>query len=130
MRLGPDHPSRPLEAAWSSDTGPRPRPRHAGPIEVPDVSVMPRSLDQLIARGDELADKFKAYETREADRALPTLMACVASLSAFPDRTRVGRRGSQRSQSWGFLATIGRELWDTYGSDNSLPHLSRRLRSN
>lgn len=36
---------------------------------------MPRSLNDLIARADELADSFEAYEPSETDEAEPPLMA-------------------------------------------------------
>jgi hypothetical protein len=36
---------------------------------------MPRSIDDLIARGDELAAQFEAYEPSPDDRGEPPLMA-------------------------------------------------------
>jgi hypothetical protein len=36
---------------------------------------MPRSIDDLLARGDELADQFEAYEPSPEDRHEPPLMA-------------------------------------------------------
>ena len=37
---------------------------------------MPKSLDELIARADEFADRFEAYEPREHDRGKePPLLA-------------------------------------------------------
>ncbi len=36
---------------------------------------MPRSLDELVAQADELADRFEAYEPEEADRGESALMA-------------------------------------------------------
>lgn len=35
---------------------------------------MPRSIDELIARGDELADQFEAYEPSSEDRGEPPLL--------------------------------------------------------
>jgi hypothetical protein len=36
---------------------------------------MPRSIDDLIARGDELADQFETYEPSPEDRREPPLLA-------------------------------------------------------
>ena len=36
---------------------------------------MPRSLDELMAQADQLADKFEAYDPQDADRGEPPLMA-------------------------------------------------------
>jgi hypothetical protein len=36
---------------------------------------MPRSIEKLLARADEFADKFEAYEPEEPDRGEPALMA-------------------------------------------------------
>jgi hypothetical protein len=36
---------------------------------------MPRSIDDLIAQADELADEFERYEPRDDDRGEPPLMA-------------------------------------------------------
>ncbi len=36
---------------------------------------MPRSIDDLIARGDELADQFETYEPSPEDRHEPPLLA-------------------------------------------------------
>lgn len=36
---------------------------------------MPRSIEELLARADEFADEFEAYEPQEAERGEPALMA-------------------------------------------------------
>lgn len=36
---------------------------------------MPRSIDELIARADEIADQFENYEPHDEDRREPPLMA-------------------------------------------------------
>jgi hypothetical protein len=36
---------------------------------------MPRSLDELLAQADDLADAFEAYELTDDDRGEPPLMA-------------------------------------------------------
>ncbi|MEX0868315.1 MAG: hypothetical protein WD011_01455 [Nitriliruptoraceae bacterium] len=36
---------------------------------------MPRSINDLVAQADELADEFERYEPREDDRGEPTLVA-------------------------------------------------------
>lgn len=36
---------------------------------------MPRSIEELLARADEFADQFEAYEPEEAERGEPVLMA-------------------------------------------------------
>lgn len=36
---------------------------------------MPRSIDELIAHADELADRFEDYEPNEQDRGEPGMMA-------------------------------------------------------
>lgn len=36
---------------------------------------MPRSIEELLARADDFADKFEAYEPDEAERGEPALMA-------------------------------------------------------
>ncbi len=72
---------------------------------------MPRSMDELIARADELADAFEDYEPRDADRGEPALMALrrVAYQRALLERELLEavRRAREAGASW---AKIGQEL--------------------
>lgn len=72
---------------------------------------MPRSLDDLIARADELADEFDHYEPDETDRGEPTLMALrrAAYRHALLEREMVDmvRLARQAGASW---TKIGKEL--------------------
>ena len=72
---------------------------------------MPRSMDELIARADELADAFEDYEPQEEDRGEPALMTLrrVAYQRALLERTLLEavRRAREAGASW---AKIGHEL--------------------
>jgi hypothetical protein len=73
--------------------------------------TMPRSLDELLARADEFADKFEAYEPRESDRGEPALMALrrVAYQRSLIERDLADavRKARKAGASW---AKIGHEL--------------------
>ncbi len=73
---------------------------------------MPRSIDELIAHADELADEFEAYEPREQDRGHePPLMALrrAAYRRSLAERDLAEAVSVARDDgaSW---AKIGREL--------------------
>jgi hypothetical protein len=72
---------------------------------------MPRSMDELIARADELADAFEGYEPRDEDRGEPPLMALrrVAYQRALLERELLEavRNAREAGASW---AKIGQEL--------------------
>lgn len=72
---------------------------------------MPRSLDQLMARADELADRFEAYEPQDADRGEPPLMALrrIAFQRSMLERelTAAVRSARKAGTSW---VKIGNEL--------------------
>jgi len=72
---------------------------------------MPRSLDELMARADELADRFEAYEPQDADRGEPPLMALrrIAFQRSLLERelTAAVRSARKAGSSW---AKIGNEL--------------------
>ena len=72
---------------------------------------MPRSLHELMARADELADTFEAYEPQDADRAEPPLMALrrLAFQRSMMERelTSAVRNARKAGASW---AKIGNEL--------------------
>lgn len=72
---------------------------------------MPRSMDELIARADELANAFEDYEPQEEDRGEPALMALrrVAYQRALLERELLTavHRAREAGASW---AKIGREL--------------------
>ncbi len=72
---------------------------------------MPRSMDELIARADELADTFEAYEPQDADRGEPPLVALrrAAYRRGLMERELVDavRRARHEGASW---AKIGSEL--------------------
>lgn len=73
---------------------------------------MPHSLDEILARADELADEFERYEPSESDRGdEPPLMALRRAVyrrylaeQALLDAVRQAR---QKGATW---ATIGDEL--------------------
>lgn len=73
--------------------------------------MMPRSIEQLIARADEIADQFEDYEPREADRGEPGLMALrrIAYRRALIERELANavRDARKSGASW---AKIGHEL--------------------
>ncbi|MDX1621955.1 MAG: hypothetical protein R3320_13235 [Nitriliruptorales bacterium] len=72
---------------------------------------MPRSIDELIAQADELADEFEDYEPKDADRSEPTLMAVrrAAYRRALIERELVEtvRQAREAGASWN---KIGKEL--------------------
>lgn len=72
---------------------------------------MPRSMDELIARADELADAFEDYEPEDEDRGEPALMALrrVAYQRALleGELLEAVRRAREAGASW---AKIGQEL--------------------
>lgn len=85
---------------------------------------MPRSMDELIARADELADKFEAYEPRDEDRGNePPLLvlrraAYRRSLAErdLADAVREARRvGASWSKIGDELGTTGEAARQRYG---------------
>jgi hypothetical protein len=72
---------------------------------------MPRSIDELIVRADELADRFERYEPRDEDRGEPALMALrrIAYQRALLERELLEavRTARRAGASW---ARIGSEL--------------------
>lgn len=72
---------------------------------------MPRSIDELIARADELADAFEQYDPKGSDRGEPPLMTLrrAAYRRALVERELVDAVSSARASgaSW---AKIGDEL--------------------
>lgn len=72
---------------------------------------MPRSLDELIAQADAMADKFEQYEPHEADRGEPAVMALrrVAYQRSLIERDIADavRKARTEGVSW---AKIGKEL--------------------
>jgi hypothetical protein len=72
---------------------------------------MPRSLDDLVARADELADEFERYEPREDDRGEPALPALrrAAYRRALIERELLERvqQARKAGASW---SKIGNEL--------------------
>lgn len=75
---------------------------------------MPRSLDDLIAQADDLADEFENYEPHEDDRGEPTLMAIrrTAYRRALIEQELVEkvREARDAGASW---SRIGEELGTT-----------------
>ena len=74
------------------------RPRHESPTEVSarEVTTMPRSLTDVLAHADDIADEFESYEPRDADRrpAEPLLAARLAVAQPAP----AGRDADHRHQ--------------------------------
>lgn len=72
---------------------------------------MPRSIDDLVAQADELADEFERYEPREDDRGEPALLALrrAAYQRALIERELVERvqQARKAGASW---TKIGNEL--------------------
>lgn len=72
---------------------------------------MPRSIDDLIAQADALADEFEDYEPTDDDRGEPALMALrrAAYRRAFIERELVEmvRHARESGASW---SKIGKEL--------------------
>lgn len=72
---------------------------------------MPRSIDDLVARADELADEFQGYEPQVADRGEPALLALrrAAYRRALVERELVARvlQAREAGESW---TKIGNEL--------------------
>jgi len=72
---------------------------------------MPRSIDDLVAQADELADEFERYEPSDDDRGEPTLMALrrAAYRRALIERDLLDmvRQAREAGASW---ARIGKEL--------------------
>ena len=72
---------------------------------------MPRSIDDLIAQADELADEFEGYEPHEDDPGEPALMALrrAAYRRALIERELIEmvRQAREAGASW---AKIGDQL--------------------
>jgi hypothetical protein len=72
---------------------------------------MPRSIDDLLAQADELADRFEDYEPREDDRGEPALIALrrTAYRRALIERELIEmvRHAREARASW---TKIGKEL--------------------
>jgi hypothetical protein len=72
---------------------------------------MPRSIDDLVAQADALADEFERHEPGEGDHGEPTLMALrrAAYRRALIERevVEVVRQARDAGASW---ARIGKEL--------------------
>ena len=72
---------------------------------------MPRSIDELIAHADEIADTFERYEPRDSDAGEPALMALRRSAyrRSLAEREVLEsvRRAREAGASW---ATIGTKL--------------------
>ena len=72
---------------------------------------MPRSIDDLIARADELADEFEGYDPSEEDRGEPPLVALrrAAYRRALIEQELIDtvRRARRTGATW---AKIGQEL--------------------
>lgn len=72
---------------------------------------MPRSIEELIARADEIADRFQRYDPQDEDRHEPALMALrrIAYRRALVERELADAVHDARKSgaSW---AKIGREL--------------------
>lgn len=72
---------------------------------------MPRSIDELIAQADELADEFEHYAPADEDRGEPTLTALrrAAYRRALIERELVEmvRHAREAGASW---SKIGKEL--------------------
>jgi len=72
---------------------------------------MPRSIDELIARADELADRFEDYDPRDEDNHEPPLMALrrIAYRRILLERelSKAVRNAREAGTSW---QKIGREL--------------------
>lgn len=75
---------------------------------------MPRSIDDLVAQADELADEFERYEPREDDRGEPVLMAlrraAYRRVLIERDLVEVVRQARESGASW---TKIGKELGTT-----------------
>lgn len=75
---------------------------------------MPRSIDELIARADALADEFEDHEPNDAERGEPTLLALrrAAYRRALMERELVDavREARDAGASWN---KIGKELGTT-----------------
>lgn len=76
MYVGPDRSGNPLEVGvvdWHDALA----IVHAMPARenVPEVMTVPRSIDELIAHADEIADRFENYEPQDSDRREPPLLA-------------------------------------------------------
>jgi hypothetical protein len=72
---------------------------------------MPRSIDEVIARADEIADQFEHYDPRDEDRHEPALMTLrrIAYRRALVERELADavRDARKAGASW---AKIGHEL--------------------
>lgn len=75
---------------------------------------MPRSIDDLIAHADALAERFEDYEPRDNDRGEPALMGLrrVAYQRALLEKELIEmvRRAREAGTSW---TRIGQELGTT-----------------
>lgn len=90
---------------------PRYSPCHARSTKIPEVMKMPRSLDELIAQADKLADQFEAYEPEQAERGEPVLLTLrrIAYQRSLLERElkHAVRKARRVGESW---TRIGSEL--------------------
>lgn len=96
---------------------------------------MPRSIDDLIARGDELADQFEAYEPSPEHRHEPPLLAVRRLayqrsllerqlLSAVRDARLAGAPWSKIGQELGTSGEAARQRYAARISDEAHSHRS------
>lgn len=87
MLVAADTAGRLLEVGVvEGDTALGHRPRHARPPEVPEVMIMPRTVQDNVDHGDKLAKRFEDYEPRSSDARPPE--AFVALRRAALERVR------------------------------------------
>jgi hypothetical protein len=127
MVIGPDRTGVPMEVGVAERYGAGVRrARHvpgAAPV-LEGVRTVPRSLDDILATADELADRFEAYEPEPGDRGTisPVTAVRLAALKRsqaereLADAVATARRGGTPWQVIGALVgTSGEAARQRYG---------------
>lgn len=73
--------------------------------------VVPRSLQEILAQADKLAEKFEQYEPNEADERDPAIVsalrqAAVARADAELQVQRAVHRARAKRYSWAFIGGV------------------------
>jgi hypothetical protein len=76
---------------------------------------MPRSVDDIVKHGDELAQRFEQYEPRDEDEREPG--AFIALRGAVIDRARAEEDGYSWRVIGALLGTSGEAARQRYGAD-------------
>ena len=125
MFIGPDQAGNLLEVGVvNSDDGPIRSARHGRPSEVPEVTVMPRTTQEILDHADELAARFEQHEptddaTRDASALALVRTAFLARAAAERQLVDAVVKARQHGHSWAsigaMVGTSGEAARQRYG---------------